>query len=152
MSTDMEALIKIAIAQEELAHDFYRRMAELVSHADTQETFRYLAQEEMEHKHFLESCFTPTGCKLVGQPKDVHLAELLEAPAIHRDMSPKEALVIAMKQETAAHKFYQALAALQPMGEIRSFLEKMARMELAHKEKMEYLYDNTAFPEVWYEG
>jgi len=25
----------------------------------------------------------------------------------------------------------------------------MARVELSHKEKMEYLYDNTAFPEVW---
>jgi len=42
-----------------------------------------------------------------------------------------------------------ALAALQPPGEIRSFLEKMAQMELGHKEKMEYLYDNAAFPEVW---
>jgi hypothetical protein len=25
----------------------------------------------------------------------------------------------------------------------------MAQVELNHKEKMEYLYDNAAFPEVW---
>ncbi len=152
MSTEMETIIKRAIAQEEAAHDFYRRLADLMSHADTKETFQYLAKEELQHKHFLEGCVTPQGCKLVGQPMDVHLAELLEVPPIHPDMSPKEALVIAMKQEEVSQRFYQALAGLQPPGEIRDFLEKMARMELAHKEKMEYLYDNTAFPEAWYEG
>jgi rubrerythrin len=149
MSTEMEAVIKNAIAQEELSHDFYRRLADVMDHADTKETFRYLAKEELEHKHFLESCFTAQGCKLMGQPQDVHLAEMLVVPAIHSDMSPKEAIVVAMKQEEASHQFYQALAALQPPGEIRAFLEKMARVELAHKNKLEYLYDNTAFPEVW---
>ncbi len=149
MSIELEAVIKSAIAQEELAHDFYRRLAEVVSHADTKETFLYLAKEELEHKDFLQSCITPQGCKLVGQPKDVHLAEMLETPAIHSDMSPKEALVVAMKREEGSYRFYKALAALQPPGEIRDFLDKMAKMELSHKEKMEYLYDNTAFPEVW---
>ncbi|MCL4501832.1 MAG: ferritin family protein [Deltaproteobacteria bacterium] len=152
MSAEIETVIKGAIAAEEMAHDFYRRLAQVVSHADTKDTFEYLAKEELEHKHFLESCFTPAGCKLVSQGKDTHLAELLESPAIAPDMSPKEALVVAMKQEEVSHRFYQALAALQPPGEIRDFLEKMAKMELAHKAKMEYLYDNTAFPEVWYES
>jgi len=149
MSTDMAAVLKSAIAAEEMAHDFYRRLAGVLTQADTKETFRYLAKEELEHKQFLESCLTPAGCKLMGQPRDVHLSELLETPVIRLDMSPKEALVVAMKQEETSHQFYQALAALQPAGEIRSFLEKMARMELAHKEKLEYLYNNTAFPEVW---
>ncbi len=152
MSAEMEAVIKTAITQEELSHEFYTRMANLVSHAETKETFQYLAQEELEHKHFLESCFTPTGCKLVGKPQDVHLAEHLTAPAFRDDLSPKEALVIAMKREEGSHRFYQALAALQPPGETRDFLERMAQVELSHKEKMEYLYDNTAFPEVWYES
>ncbi len=152
MSTEMEAVVKSAIAQEEMSHDFYQRLADAVSHADTKETLQYLAKEELEHKNFLQGCLTAEGCKLVGRPKDVHLAEMLEAPAFHPGLSPKEALVIAMKREEGSHKFYQALAALQPPGEIREFLEKVAKMELAHKEKMEYLYDNTAFPEAWYEG
>ncbi len=149
---EMEAVVKSAIAQEEMSHDFYRRLAEAVSHADTKETLQYLAKEELEHKHFLQSCLTAEGCKLVGRPRDAHLAEMLEAPAFHPEMSPKEALVIAMKREEGSHRFYLALAALQPPGEIRAFLEKMAQMELSHKEKMEYLYDNMAFPEAWYEG
>jgi rubrerythrin len=149
MSTEMEAIIKSAITQEELSHNFYKRLAGLVSQADTKDTLEFLAREEMEHKAFLQSCFTPKGCMLVGEAQNVHLAKMLEAPAIKDDMSPKEALVIAMKREEGAHRFYQALAALQPPGDVRAFLEKMAKVELTHKEKVEYLYDNTAFPEVW---
>ena len=57
--------------------------------------------------------------------------------------------MVAMKREEGAYRFYQALAGLQPPGEAKAFLEKMARMELGHKDKVEYLYDNAAFPEVW---
>jgi rubrerythrin len=149
MSTELEAIIKSAIAQEELSHDFYKRLAGLVSQADTKDTLEYLAKQEMEHKAFLQSCFTPKGCTLVGEAQNVHLAEMLEGPAISDDLSPKEALVIAAKREEGAYRFYQALASLQPPGEIQDFLNKMAKVELTHKEKVEYLYDNAAFPEVW---
>ncbi len=145
----LEAILKNAIVQEELSNEFYRRMADLVSHRETKETFEYLAKEELEHKEFLLSCVTPQGCKLAGAPHDVHLAEILEAPVFSEALSPKEALVVAMKKEESAYKFYKTLAGLQPPGDIRAFLEKMALVELAHKEKIEYLYDNAAFPEVW---
>jgi rubrerythrin len=149
MDPELLAIINNAIAQEELSHEFYLRLANLVSHQETKETLEYLAKDELEHKAFLQSCFTAEGCKLVGHPQNVHLAEMLKAPAFTEALSPKEALVIAMKREEGSHKFYQGLAALQPPGEIRDFLEKMAKMELGHKEKVEYLYDNVAFPEVW---
>jgi len=149
MSNELEAIIKSAITQEELSHNFYKRLAGLVSQADTRDTLEYLAKEELEHKAFLQSCFTPNGCTLAGEAQNVHLAELLEAPPISGDLSPKEALVIAAKREEGAYRFYQALAALQPPGEVQAFLNKMAQVELGHKEKVEYLYDNAAFPEVW---
>ncbi|MDD2901062.1 MAG: ferritin family protein [Syntrophales bacterium] len=149
MDTELLAIINNAIAQEELSHEFYLRMAKLVSHADTKETFEFLAKDELEHKAFLQSCFTAEGCKLVGQAQNVHLAEMLKAPAFTDELSPKEALVIAMKREEGSYNFYRTLAALQPPGEIRDFLEKMAQMELSHKEKVGYIYDNVAFPEIW---
>jgi rubrerythrin len=149
MSTELEAIIKSAIAQEELSHDFYQRLAGLVTQPETKNTLAYLANEELEHKAFLQSCFTPQGCTLVGEAQNVHLAELLEAPAISADLSPKEALVIAAKREEGAYHFYQALASLQPPGEVQAFLSQMAKVELQHKEKVEYLYDNAAFPEEW---
>jgi rubrerythrin len=149
MSAEMEAIIKSAITQEEMSHDFYKRLADLVSHPETKDILEYLAKDELEHKAFLLSCFTPQGCKLTGEAQNVHLAEMLEAPAMSDDLSPREALVIAMKREEGSYRFYQTLADLQPPGEIQAFLEKMAKVELQHKEKVEYLYDNVAFPEVW---
>ena len=121
----------------------------LVSQPETKNTLEYLAKEELEHKAFLQSCFTADGCTLAGEAQNVHLAELLEAPAISDSMSPKEALAIAAKREEGAYHFYQALASIQPPGEVQAFLNKMAKVELQHKEKVEYLYDNAAFPEVW---
>ncbi|MCK9377561.1 MAG: ferritin family protein [Syntrophobacterales bacterium] len=149
MSTELEAIIKSAIAQEELSREFYLRLAGLVSHADTKDMLEFLAKDELEHKAFLQSCFTPQGCKLAGAAQNAHLAEMLAAPAITDDISPKEALVIAMKREEGSYRFYQTLAELQPPGEIQDFLNKMAKVELQHKEKVEYLYDNAAFPEIW---
>jgi rubrerythrin len=149
MSTELEAIIQSAIAQEELSHGFYKRLAGLVSQPETKNTLEYLAKEELEHKAFLQSCFTSHGCTLAGEAQNVHLAELLEAPAINAGMTIKEALAIAAKREEGAYRFYQALASLQPPGEVQAFLNKMAKVELQHKEKVEYLYDNAAFPEVW---
>ena len=67
MSTELEAIIKSAITQEEMSHAFYRRLAGLVSHPETKDTLEYLAKEELEHKAFLQSCFTPHGCTLGGR-------------------------------------------------------------------------------------
>ena len=89
MSTELEAIIKSAIAQEELSHDFYKRLAGLVSQPETKKTLEYLAKEELEHKAFLQSCFTAQGCTLAGEAQNVHLAELLEAPAISPACPPK---------------------------------------------------------------
>jgi len=149
MNQELTALIEQAIRQEELSHEFYARMAKLVTHQDTQDTLEWLAKDELEHKAFLQSCLTPTGCTLVGQAQDTHLAEIMKTPAITPDLTPKEALMVAMKREEGSYRFYQRLASLQPPGEARAFLEKMAKMELGHKEKVEYLYANVAFPEVW---
>jgi rubrerythrin len=149
MSAEMEAIIQSAITQEEMSHDFYLRLADLVSHQETKDILEFLARDELEHKAFLMSCFSPQGCKLAGEAQNARLAEMLEAPPISPDLSPKEALVIAMKREEGSYRFYQTLAGLQPPGEIQAFLEQMAKAELQHKEKVEYLYDNAAFPEVW---
>jgi rubrerythrin len=149
MSAELQPLIEQAIRQEELSHEFYTRLAKLVTHQETRETLEWLAKDELEHKAFLESCLTPSGCALAGQAQDTHLAEVMKTPAITSDMTPKEALMVAMKREESAFHFYQRLATLQPPGDAKAFLEKMAKVELGHKEKVEYLYANMAFPEVW---
>jgi len=76
MNDELKPLIEQAIRQEELSHEFYTRLAKVVSHEETKETLEWLAKDELEHKAFLESCLTPTGCTLVGQAQDTPLAEI----------------------------------------------------------------------------
>jgi rubrerythrin len=149
MRKDLLDLIHEAMNQHELARDFYHRMAHLAAHPETRETFEYLEKDAEENKARLHQCLTPEGCPVVPTVHDVHLAEHLKVPEVTEGLSPKDALVLAIKRSDALCCFYQSLAELQPQGEIRSRLEYLARAELNHKDKLEYLYDNVAFPEVW---
>ena len=128
---------------------FYHRLAHRVSHADTRETFEYLAKEAEENKARLHHCLTPDGCPVVPPVHDLHLAEHLKVPEVTEGLSPKEALAVAIKRSEGLSRFYQSLLELQPEGEIRRRLEYLARAELGHKEKLENIYDTVVFPEVW---
>jgi len=142
-------LIHEAINQHELARDFYHKMAHLATKPETREIFEFLERDAEENKARLRQCLTPEGCPVVPPAHDAHLAEHLKTPPITPDLSPKDALALAIKRSEALVRFYQTLAELQTPGEIRSRLEYLAKAELSHKEKLEYLYDNVAFPEVW---
>jgi rubrerythrin len=56
--------------------------------------------------------------------------------------------LVAAHRELQTYNFYKALADLHPDGEAKEMLLKMANQELKHKEKVEYLYANTAFPQT----
>ena len=111
--------------------------------------FDYLAKEAEENKDRLDQCLTPEGCPVVPPAHDLHLAEHLKLPKVMEGLSPKEAIVIAIKRSEGLVKFYQSLLELQPEGEIRRRLEYLASAELGHKEKLENIYGTVVFPEVW---
>ncbi|MBW2011836.1 MAG: hypothetical protein JRI32_09435 [Deltaproteobacteria bacterium] len=79
---------------------------------------------------------------------DYKIAEYQEEPEITKDMRSEDVFLVASHREARAHRFYSELAQLHPKGETREMLLKMANEELKHKEKMEYLYANTAFPQT----
>lgn len=149
MRKELVDLIQEAMAHHELARNFYHRLAHSVFHADTREMFEYLAKEADQNKARLQQCLTPEGCPIVPPVHDVHLAEILRAPEITEDLSPKDALALAIKRSDGLCRFYQSLLELQPEGEIRRRLGYLARAELSHKDKLEEIYDTVAFPEVW---
>jgi rubrerythrin len=61
-------------------------------------------------------------------------------------MTSKDIYLVAANRELNSYHFYLSLAEIHPSGEARDLLHRMAQEELKHKEKMEYLYANTAFP------
>jgi rubrerythrin len=147
----LEEIINLAISREEIAYAFYQDLLLRVKDKTAQETLEFLSQEEQKHKTFLERYrageFGASALRM-SAVVDYHVAEHLEKPDIDKNMETKDVYLVAAYRELASYNFYVALAAIQPAGEVQEMLKKIANEELKHKEKVEYLYANTAFPQT----
>jgi rubrerythrin len=150
--TRVEKILRYAIEKEEAAQRFYNELVGRVSDASTKDTLKYLAQEEVRHKDFLERYLRgeiEEGALRLDEVVEYRILEHMEKePAASDSLSPAEAYLVAAEREKASHEFYLSLSRIHPEGPIKVLLEKMANEELRHKEKVEYLYANTAFPQT----
>jgi len=145
------SLIDIAIEREEEAYNFYMGLCNRIEDESVKDTLKFLADEEQKHKEFLLSyrngSYGPDSLRLTDVV-DYKIAEYLEEPDIKKDMDSKEVYLVAAHKELQSYHFYKALADLHPDGEAKTMLLTMANQEMKHKEKVEYLYSNTAFPQT----
>ena len=58
-------------------------------------------------------------------------------------------LVIAIKKELEAMQMYTQLAQASSDNEQQLLFSQLANMERSHKTRLEDIYTNMAFPEVW---
>jgi rubrerythrin len=145
-------IIEFAVEKEEAAQKFYLNLVERVSDASTQDSLKFLANEEAKHKEFLEKYLRgeiPEGTLRLTEVVEYKILEHLEEePVASETLSSEEAFLLAAKREQASYLFYGDLSRLHPDGPVKDLLAKMANEELRHKEKVEYLYANTAFPQT----
>jgi rubrerythrin len=148
---DLQGVINLAIRKEEEAYEFYVDLKDLVEGKEAKETMGYLAAEEKKHKAFLvsyrDSGVSPDKLRLTTVV-DYHVTEHLEQPSPSGKTTLQEAYLIAAHRELHSYNFYTALADIHPQGSARDLLIAMANEEMKHKEKVEYLYTNTAFPQT----
>ena len=148
----IDQVLSFAIEKEEAARAFYLRLVDLVSDDAAREALGFLADEEGKHKAFLERYRRgeiQQGALRLAEVVDYRIVEHLEEdPTPSGDLAPEQAFLLAAKREKAAYAFYHDLSRLHPEGEIKDLLERMANEEMRHKEKVEYLYANTAFPQT----
>jgi rubrerythrin len=144
-------LIDTAIKREEEAFDFYMGILGKVNEDHVIETIEEIAQDEKKHKAFLvkyrDEQWSPKNLKM-SDVTYYKIAEYQEEPEIKSDMKSEDVYLVASHRELRSYKFYTELAELHPTSEVKELLLKMANEELRHKEKMEYLYANTAFPQT----
>lgn len=145
----LELVIETAIQREEEAYDFYMDLSRRVDDAMAKETVEFLASEEQKHKAFLLAYRDGKYADALRMNAviDYKIAEYLERPDPEKDLRSKDVYLIAAHRELNSYNFYTALADLQPAGKVKDILLRMANEEKKHKEKVEYLYTNTAFPE-----
>ena len=151
MDKRVSDIIEIAIKREEEAYDFYLDIHDKVVDPGLKETLKFIAAEEKKHKAFLVSYRDGNfGAKALRMADfvDYKVAEYLEEPEIDEASKPQDVYLVASHRELRSFHFYTELANLHADSEIKEMLLKMANEELKHKEKMEYLYANTAFPQT----
>lgn len=151
MDKRVSDIFEMAIKREEEAYDFYMDIHAEIADPSVKETLEFIAGEEKKHKAFLvnyrEGNFGAKGLRM-SDAVNYKIAEYLEEPEVDADMKPEDVYLVASHREQRSHLFYTELANLHADGEPREMLLKMANEELKHKEKMEYLYANTAFPQT----
>lgn len=151
MEKKVSDVLDIAIKREEDAFTFYMDIYNKVADESVKHTLEFIAGEEKKHKAFLvdyrEGNFGSQGLRM-SEVVDYKITEHLEEPEIGENAKSEEVYLVASHREMKSYEFYTELANLHTESELKQMLFKMANEELKHKEKMEYLYTNTAFPQT----
>ena len=151
MGKTVAEILDMAIRREEVAYDFYMDIYKKVEDATVRETVEFIAGEEKKHKAFLvsykEGKYGADSLRM-ADVVEYKLAEYLEEPEIANTSSREEVYLVAAHREARSYQFYTELANMHGDSELKTMLLKMANEELKHKEKMDYLYSNTAFAQT----
>lgn len=147
----LDYLLDVAIKNEEDAYNFYMDLHDKVADKEVKDTLKFLAGEEKKHKEFLvkykQGGFGAEALKL-DTVVDYKIAEHAEKPDLKKNMQSKDVYLVAADKELNSYNFYKSLADIEPAGQVKDMLLKMANEEMKHKEKVEYLYSNTAFAQT----
>ena len=151
MKKTVAEILDMAIQREAVAYDFYMDIYGKVEDASVKDTVEFIAGEEKKHKAFLvsykEGKYGADSLRM-STVVEYKIAEYLEEPEIAQDSSREDVYLVAAHREARSHQFYTELANMHAGSDLKTMLLKMANEELKHKEKMEYLYANAAYPQT----
>jgi rubrerythrin len=149
-ASDAKKIISNAIDREVEAYTFYRTVSEKVKDKALKSLFTELAGEEKQHREFLQGLLAKQATTMhFDEKKDYKVGDALKTPDLTPDLKPLEGLVIAIKKELEAMQMYTQLAKLSTENEQQLLFSQLATMERGHKARLEDLYTEMAFPEVW---
>jgi rubrerythrin len=149
-SDDAKKIISTAIDREVEAYTFYRTISDKVRDAALKKLFNELAGEEKQHREFLQGMLSKDVSKMhFDAKKDYKVVNAMPSPPLTADMKPLDGIVVSIKKELEAMQMYTQLAGLSTDTEQKFLFTQLANMESGHKARLEDLYTNMAFPEVW---
>jgi len=140
-----------AIKAEIEAKEFYEKIAKRIKDDNLAQLFSDFAKEEAKHEKILTNILNKEkiSTSIFNFEKDFKVAETIEMPEVNDNMNLKDAIGIAMKNEELAMKKYLALAENCEDDQLKKVFQDLAAMERDHKFKMENLFVDVAYAEVW---
>jgi len=142
----MNDVVEFAKDREQQAQDFYLQCIELSKHKGLKDFFREMAEEEAKHLRMLQELdLSQTEAIQSDNTEDLQLSDFLVDVHFKRDMSYQEALIMAMKKEEKAHRFYSAWSKRCSKEQTTEVFRMLAQEELKHKRKIEEIYDSDIY-------
>ena len=144
----LEKAIQKEIGSRLLYNDLSQKMKDQIA----KDAFQELARQEQWHQNSLEQY--QRGELKAGtlinrdQAIDYKIAEHLDQPEISPDMQLKDVFLLVANREMHSHELYLTLAGIHSPGEAKRLFEELASQELEHKQKVEFLYAEVAFPQT----
>jgi rubrerythrin len=147
---DAKKIISLAIEREVEAYTFYRTVADKVKDPALKKIFTELAGEEKQHREFLQGMLSKDVAKMnFDAKKNYKVVDAMATPPLSVDMKPLDGIIVSIKKELEAMQMYTQLANLSNDTEQKLLFSQLANMESGHKARLEDIYTNMAFPEVW---
>jgi len=147
----LNEILEKAIQKEIGSRLLYIDLSQKMKEQFAKNAFQELARQEQGHQNLLEQYQQgelKAGTLSRGQAVDYKIAEHLYQPEISPDMQLKDVFLLAANREMHSHELYLALAGIHPPGEAKRLLEELASQELEHKQRVESLYTDIAFPQI----
>jgi rubrerythrin len=147
----LQNVLEKAIQKEIESQCLYTDLSQKVEDAPARSAFQGLAKQELGHQNLLESYLRgelKEGALSIKHTVDYKIVEHLDQPELSPDLKLGDVFLLAAGREKAAHDFYIGLAHIHPAGEVKKLIEKLAAQELKHKQRVESLYTEVAFPQL----
>lgn len=150
MSQSYQDILNLAISNEVEAYEFYYAVSQKNLDSGLKSIFADLAAEEKKHEELLKGFLSnPDKPLKFKETSDYKVAETVERPPLTLEMKPVDAIALAMKKEEDAMNAYLTFAHNSSSEEQAAVFQELAKMEQGHKTRLEDMYTNMAFPEVW---
>ncbi len=143
----VDDILEFAIAGEVAANQFYMELAGKMKNPAMAKVFEDFAKEELGHKAKLEAIKQDKTLESTEKVADLKIADYLVDVEPKPDMDYQNALILAMKKEKAAYRFYLDLAAVAEAEELTNIFLYIAQEEAKHKLRFEIEYDDVVLKE-----
>jgi rubrerythrin len=147
----LHEVLEGAIQKEIMSRFLYISLQQKVKNIATKEAFQALADQEEVHQRVLEDYLhgrIKEGALNADLVVDYKITDCLDQPEILPTMALQDVFLLAAKKEQAAHDLYLGLAEIHPSGQVKILLQNLASQEKEHKNRVESLYVEAAFPQT----
>jgi rubrerythrin len=146
----IDDILRTAIQREIDAHQLYASAAEMADQPHAAALLRELAAQETGHRHRLEALLAGNVFQALSQAQqrkviDLKISDYLVEVPLAPDSDLQDVLIVAAKRENASHELYASLAQVAEEAETVRLFEYLAGEELAHKNRVETLYEEIIY-------